>query len=191
MKQNLFVTAAPSVNYQVVGSSETLMAKKAFHATLVALGLWIVMALFAFSANATNADGISLSGDSNTPMGGYSISELQSETINGQQARKFELKYENAKSSVFIYVVEKAKCKDYIVRSSDMEVKYACRKAGFGAERLFGKEAQFKPENNEIFMNLAAFDQQRKIAEGDIPEEKALGLIACYFPSLLKYQDLL
>lgn len=191
MKQNLNVSVSQSVNSQVFESQQALVAKKTFGATLLGVALCMVMAFFAFNVNAANADGILLNGESNTPMGGYTVSELQGETINGQQARKFELKYENAKSSVFIYVVEKPKCKEYIVRSSDMEVKYSCRKAGFGTEKLYGKEAQYKPEHNEIFMNLEAFEQQRKIAEGNIPEEKALGLIACYFPSLLKYQDLL
>jgi hypothetical protein len=37
-----------------------------------------------------------------------------------------------------------------------------------------------------MFLSQEALAYQQKITEGEISIEKALGLIACYYPSLLK-----
>ena len=156
--------------------------------------LLMIAVLFSFSATilaSSNGNPSSLNGETNTLLGAYTISELEPETIEGETLRKFELTYENGKAPVFIYLCEKSRCKEYIVRSNTMEVKYSCRKSGFGAEILYGKLAMYSSEANAHFISQDALDQQKKITTTEIETEKALGLIACYYPALFKNINLL
>lgn len=134
---------------------------------------------------------IIIEGETNTQLGTYSVSELEPETIKGETLRKFELTYENAKTPVLIYLYEKPKSKEYIVRSNTMEVKYTSRKSGFGADFLTGKFMMYSPEANARFVSLEALQYQRKITTHEVDIDKALGLIASYYPALLKNSNLL
>ena len=140
---------------------------------------------------ATNPPSINLSGESNTTMGNYTIKELPPVEISGELMRTFELTYENAKKPVLIYLDTRANCKDYIVRSKNLEVKYSCKKSSFGVQHLSARQMKYAPDINELFLSQDEFSKQQKIAEGGIPVISALGLIASYYPSLLKSPDLL
>lgn len=156
--------------------------KTYFTLLMIAVVFSVSTTLFA-SNNGTPA---SLTGDTNTLLGNYTISEVAPETIKGETLRKFELTYENGSAPVYIYLFEKPKCKEYIVRSNAMEVKYSCRKSGFGAEMLLGKFAMYSSEANAQFIAQEALNQQKKITANEIETEQALGLIACYYPALFK-----
>jgi hypothetical protein len=151
----------------------------------------VMLLLIAATSYATGHAPLSLSGQSNTQLGEYVITELPSETLNGEQVRKFELKYENARNPIQIVLIEKAKCKDYIVYANDLEVKYVCNKQGFGAQKLTGKHARFNPELNARFVSAEALAQQQKLSNGSLTEKDALGLVACYFPALAKHINIL
>lgn len=144
-------------------------------------------------ANAADLEGnsIKLNGKSNTNFGDYTIKELPSVNLNGEMKRTFELTYENAQKSVLIYLDERTNCKDYIVRSKNLEVRYVCKKTSFGAQLLLGKQMKYKPEINALFLSQDEFEKQQLISEGAIPIASALGLIASYYPALLKTPDLL
>ena len=105
--------------------------------------------------------------------------------------RTFELTFENAQKTVLIYLDEHAKCRDYIVRSKNLEVRYVCNKASFGVQFLTGKQMKYDPALNALFLSQDEFVKQGKISEGELPVESALGLIASYYPSLLKSPNLL
>ncbi|NEW84686.1 MAG: hypothetical protein GZ094_20285, partial [Mariniphaga sp.] len=146
-----------------------------------------------FNTNATDLTGnsINLKGSSNTTLGSYEIKELPPVSFNGELLRTFELTYENAQYSVLINLDERTNCKDYIVRSKNLEVRYSCKKASFGVQLLSGKQMKYKPELNALFLSQDEFVKQQKISEGTLPIASALGLIASYYPSLLKSPDLL
>jgi hypothetical protein len=128
----------------------------------------------------------SLKGASQTLLGNYTITEVAPETIKNEVLRKFELTYENGKAPVVIYLRQKSKCKEYIVRGHAMEVQYTCKKSGFGAQTLAGKFASYPYDTNAQFISEEALSHQSKITTSEVPVEKALGLIACYYPGLLK-----
>lgn len=138
------------------------------------------------SVNAADLS-VNLKGISNTELGAYEIKELP--TINAM--RMFEVTYENAQKTVLIYLDERPNCRDYVVRSKNLEVKYVCKKTSFGTQFLSGKQMKYKPELNSLFLNENEFEKQRKISEGNLPIESALGLIASFYPSLLKSSNLL
>jgi hypothetical protein len=101
------------------------------------------------------------------------------------------LTYEKAQKSVLIYLDQRANCMDYVVRSKNLEVRYTCKKTSFGAQLLSGKQMKYDPALNALFISQDEFAKQQKISEGALPIASALGLIASYYPSLLKSPDLL
>jgi len=158
------------------------------------LTIFLILLTFCVAnSNATDREGnlINLNGKSNTSLGDYTIKELPPVNMNGEMERNFELTYEKAQKSVLIYLDERANCKDYIVRSKNLEVRYACKKTSFGAQLLSGKQMKYDPALNILFLSQEEFEKQKVISEGALPVASALGLIASYYPSLLKSTDLL
>jgi len=137
------------------------------------------------------SDALNLKGSSNTWLGDYQIKELPAIVQNGQTMRTFELTYANAEKTVMIYLDERSDCRDYIVRSKNLEVKYVCNKAGFGAKLLNGKFRKYDPNVNASFLSDEEFKNQSKISEGGLEPSSALELIASYYPSLFKTRNLL
>lgn len=155
--------------------------------------LLLLIAFGVLNTNATDLTGnsINLNGNSNTSFGTYEIKELPPVSVNGELMRTFELTYEKAQKTVIINLDERANCKDFIVRSKNLEVRYACKKSSFGVQLLSGQQMKYKPEINALFLSQDEFEKQQKISEGALPIASALGLIASYYPSLLKSPDLL
>ena len=145
------------------------------------------------SATAVNppAGAVNLNGQSNTWLGDYQIKELPATVQNGQSMRTFELSYANAAKSVMIYLNERSDCREYVVRSKNLEVKYVCNKNGFGAKLVNGKLRQYDPDVNALFLANDEFRNQGRISDGGLELPSALGLIASYYPGLLKTKNLL
>ncbi len=160
---------------------------------LFILSIGLLITLFTTRANATDypANAISLSGNSDTRLGTFEIKEIAPVTINGVAMRTFELTYKNAGFPVMIYLNERPDCRDYIVRSKNLEVKYECTKASFGAKLLTGKFRQYDPSLNARFLSRDEFVKQAMISEGGLEISSALGLIASYYPALFERPDLL
>ena len=155
--------------------------------------LFILLMLTFSVARATDltANSINLKGNSNTSLGNYEIKELPPVNVNGEMMRNFEITYENAQKTVLIYLDERSNCRDYVVRSKNLEVRYECRKTSFGVQLLTGKQMKYNPALNNLFINQEEFERQQKISEGSLPIDSALGLIASYYPNLLKSANLL
>ena len=149
---------------------------------------FIVLMMVGTFANAASL--VSLNGETSTTMGRYEISEVASEEIKGEMMRKFELKYENAKDVVVVYMRATSKCNEYSVLSNGLDIQYLCNKKGFGARPLSGKLLRHNPNVDAMFVNNDELARQEKITNGDLPVEEALGYIACYYPSLVKHIDL-
>jgi len=155
--------------------------------------LFILLMLTFSVANATDlaTNSINLKGNSNTSLGNYEIKELPPVNVNGEMMRNFEITYENAQKTVLIYLDERSNCRDYVVRSKNLEVRYECRKTSFGVQLLTGKQMKYNPALNNLFISQEEFEKQQKISEGSLPIDSALGLIASYYPQLLKSINLL
>ena len=155
--------------------------------------LLLLIAFGAINAKATDLAGntINLKGNSNTRFGNYEIKELPLVSVNGELMRTFELTYEKAQKTVLINLDERANCRDYIVRSKNLEVRYVCKKTSFGAQLLTGRNMKYDPTLNALFLAQDEFEKQKSISEGGLPIAEALGLIASYYPNLLKRPELL
>lgn len=149
--------------------------------------LFFVMVLSGTSVMAAGDAVSELSGNSLTALGEYQITELEAETIDNETVRKFQIEYENGNAPVTVLLNERKKCNDFIVRSSVMEIQYVCKKSGFGATVISNSKFRVLPEQtNEMFLSQEALNRQEKIVNSQVSVEKALGLIACYYPNLLK-----
>lgn len=158
---------------------------------LTFLLLFVVFGVINTNATDLAGNSINLKGNSNTFLGNFELKELMPVSLNGVDVRAFELTYEKAQKTVLIYLDERSNCRDYIVRSKNLEVKYVCKKSSFGAQLLGVKQMKYKPELNALFLAQDEFEKQQKISEGELPIASALGLIASYYPGLLKRTDLL
>lgn len=156
------------------------------------LGILTLSLLLACLFTTAKEKGTSLiSGQSLTELGQYDI-RLSSDAIKcGSEALKtYELSYSNIDSPVLIGVKKTKKCMNFIVRTNNFEVEYVCNKHVFGVKRI-SKEYQTVASDviNEM-MDNADFYTQRVISQNPKSEEELLGLIACYFPSLIKDKNL-
>lgn len=153
----------------------------------------LILIFVGINVNATDLAGtsINLKGNSNTSLGNYEVKELPPVSVKGTLMRTFELTYEKAQKTILIYLDERANCRDYVVRSKNLEIRYACNKTSFGAQLLSGRQMKYDPALNALFLSQEEFEKQQKISEGALPIASALGLIASYYPSLLKSPNLL
>lgn len=132
-----------------------------------------------------------ISGQSLTELGQYSINySSESLAVAGETLKTYQLNYSNSNSPILIGVKKTRKCMDFIIRTKNFEVEYQCVNHVFGVKRI-SKEYQTVSSTliNEM-MNNAQFYTQRIISQYPKTEAELLGLIACYFPSLIKEEKL-
>lgn len=132
-----------------------------------------------------------LSGQSLTDLGQYSINVSDDlMTIGGEAVKTYELRYSNTDSPVLIGVKKTKKCMNFIVRTDNFEVEYVCKKHVFGVKRINQDYQTVDPQVISQMMDNADFYTQRVISQNPKTEKELLGLIACYFPSLIKDESL-
>lgn len=128
-----------------------------------------------------------ISGETFTEVGQYTISASDENLKMGDEVLKtYELNYSNCDSPILIGVKKTKKCLNFIVRTSNFEVEYVCNKHVFGVKRINEKYQTISCEKIAKMMDNADFYTQRIITQNPRSEEELLGLIACYFPSLIK-----
>jgi hypothetical protein len=150
---------------------------------IITLGLFLTCLV----ATAKESGTALISGQSLTELGQYSIRNSSESLETGNEAFKtYELAYTNSDSPVVIEVKKTKKCMNFIVRTDNFEVEYVCNKHVFGVKRI---SKEYQTVNSEVInamMDNAQFYSQRIISQNPKTEEELLGLIACYFPSLIK-----
>lgn len=144
-----------------------------------------------FATFIASAESNALTGNTNTPLGNYVVKESQPVEIEGQSFKSFELMYEKSHNPIVIYIDDHDNCRDYIVRSKYVEIKYVCRKSGFGVEAVFGKHMKYDHVVNNFLMDPVNYKNQMNLSEGGKTEKEALELIASNFPALFKNISLL
>jgi len=132
-----------------------------------------------------------ISGQSLTELGQYTI-DMSSEalTIGNEALKTYELKYSNCDTPVLIGVKKTKKCMNFIVRTNNFEVEYICNKHVFGVKRINSEYQTVAPEVISEMLDKVDYYAQRVITQNPKSEEELLGLIACYFPSLIKDEHL-
>jgi len=149
--------------------------------TLMKMSCAVLLSSFMLIASAANK----VKGDSNTPMGKYVIEEADDAIgYQGKELKAYKLCYENCKKEVLIGVEELEHCRNFIVFLDDLQIIYACDKGVFGVTKI--------PKQKSTSINLKEaidrqqFFYQKVITQRPKTEKELLGLIACYYPALLK-----
>lgn len=153
--------------------------------------LMLCLLLVGFTSTAKTKEATMLSGQSLTELGDYQINQSSKNlTIGNEAVKTYELTYSNSDSPVLVGVQKTKKCMNFIVRTNNFEVMYVCDHHVFGVKRI-NKEYQTIPAAEICkLMDNADFYSQRVITQYPKTEAELLGLIACYFPSLIKDQFL-
>jgi len=128
-----------------------------------------------------------LSGQSLTELGQYTIhTSADALKIGDETLKTYELSYDNSDSPILIGVKKTKKCMNFIVRTDNFEVEYVCKQHVFGVKRINKAYQTVASDVINEMMDNADFYTQRIISQNPKTEEELLGLIACYFPSLIK-----
>jgi hypothetical protein len=148
--------------------------------------LTICVAFVSLGASAKIKDGQALTGNSLTEFGKYTITVSDAPiVINEEAVKTYDLTYENTTNPVRIALVKGEECVNFIVRSDEFEVQYTCNKGVFGVKKIDPKYQTLPKDELDAKLNRVSYFSQKVICNKQKSEDELLGLIACYFPSLI------
>ncbi len=151
------------------------------------LGIFLLVLVMGVSAKIK--DGQAITGNSLTDFGKYTIMVAENPmVVNNQAVKTYELVYENTANPVRIGVLKEKKCTTFLIRSEEFEVQYDCNKNVFGVKKMDKKYRELPEASSDSKINKVSFYSQRVISQSPKTEDQLLGLIACYFPTLVDEQ---
>jgi len=147
----------------------------------------ICMAIISLGASASKIkDGKALSGNSLTDFGKYTIVKSEAPMlVDNKVLETYDLSYERTSEPIRIGLVEEKNCTTFIVRSDEFEMAYTCNKGVFGVKKLEKQHQELPKEEIDAKLNKVSYYSQRVICQNKKSNDELLGLIACYFPSLV------
>lgn len=145
-----------------------------------------VLLLVAFSSTSFSREFV-VEGKTYTTFGDYKI-EIADKmvTINGEQLKAFVISYQNSPLEVTVAIMKDKKCRNYIVLSEKLSVKYVCNDNYFGIEKLSKSLVCEGYSSSDAALNRAEYFHQKVLAPGKRGEIENTQLIAAFFPMLLK-----
>ncbi len=144
------------------------------------------MAVLSLGASAKIKDGKALTGNSLTDFGKYTIVNSENPMVlNGEEVKTYDLMYENTTHPIQIGLIQEKKCTSFVVRSDEFEIQYMCNQGVFGVKKIEKKYQELPAEANNAKLNKVSYYAQRVISQNPKTNDELLGLIACYFPSLV------
>ncbi|TKG97122.1 hypothetical protein EYV94_01460 [Puteibacter caeruleilacunae] len=147
----------------------------------------IALVLIMASASFASKNNVELTGESPTSFGKYTIQATGNTVfINGKEMKTYDMVYENARHQFQIAVEKTKKCRNFIVRTEDFEIRYMCDKGVFGVTKVPRKYRSIDEAYTDRHLDTKSFANQKVLTQKPKTEEELLGLIACYFPMLLK-----
>jgi hypothetical protein len=145
-----------------------------------------VLLLVAFSNTSFSREFVA-EGKTYTTFGDYKIETADKMvTINGEQLKAFVISYQNSPLEVTVAIKKDRKCKNYIVLSEKLSVKYVCNENYFGIEKLTESQICEGYSLSEAALNRSEYFHQKVLAPGKGGEIESTQLIAAFFPLLLK-----
>lgn len=149
--------------------------------------LTVCVALLSVFANAKIKDGQAMTGNSLSELGQYKITQSESPIVyNNQVLETYDLQYENAAGTIKIGVLPEKKCCNFIVHNDEFEVQYTCVNGVFGVHKIEKRFQEIPEAEVNMKLDRIGYYAQRVICQGKKSIDDYLGLIACYFPELVK-----
>jgi len=135
----------------------------------------------------TMASKIVVKGSSNSALGNYKIEQQDDHMlINGKELDKFLITYEKSEVKVIVVLDKQQKCKKYYVLTDKVPIQYECNGAYFGIKKLDDDLMASGYITCLDNLNKEGYYHQKVIAWGETATKVHLGLIACFYPELLK-----
>ena len=132
-------------------------------------------------------DAKAITGSTLSEFGKYSIEMSEAPMkLDGKEVKTYELVYENTDRTVQIGVLPERNCTSFILKTDLFEIEYVCNKGVFGVKKIDKEYAKISKDMNEAVLDKVGYYAQRVITQNPKTEEELLGLIACYFPGLIK-----
>ena len=127
-------------------------------------------------------------GTSLTELGNYTIIQSDKQlVIKGETYRAYQLIYEFANKPVTIGIHEvNETCRNFIIKTDDFTLVYICQEHVFGSSKLDAVYDYYGKKVDHSILDPRQKFAQRIITCNEKTETQLLGLIACYFPDLLK-----
>jgi hypothetical protein len=152
----------------------------------------IITLLIIFMSSAAFTREFVASGKTHSALGDYRI-ELADETVtvNGVELKTFVITYENSPMEVTVAIKDDPDCRNFIVLSDKLSVRYVCNEYYFGVEMLNEALQTDQGEFTTSVMNLnrSEYFHQKVISCEGKGEVENTQLIAAYFPMLLKNSE--
>ncbi len=149
--------------------------------------LTVCLALFSVFANAKIKDGKAMTGNSLSDLGQYEITRSDAPMVyDNKVLDTYDLKYENATNTVKIAVLQEKKCRTFIVRNEEFEIQYTCTNGVFGVKKIEKRFQEIPEAEMNMKLDRVGYYAQRVICQNKKSLDEYLGLIACYFPDLVK-----
>jgi len=124
-------------------------------------------------------------GKTYSAVGDYKIEMADAPAIvNGEELKAYVISYQNSPLEITVAIKQEKKCKNFIVLSQKLCVKYVCNKKYFGVEKLNMKDDGYETSDNSL--NKEEYYHQRIITSGGNSELDNTRLIAAYFHALIK-----
>lgn len=124
-----------------------------------------------------------LKGDSNCALGEYIVETASNPFIlDGVELETYIISYENTEKTIQVAVKKESEQCRYIVLSDFLSVQYICTKDYFGVKKHDDKELE--TDNN--MLDSSGYFHQIVITRNKKNTRDCLGLIACYYPKLVK-----
>lgn len=149
----------------------------------------ICMAFTALGSQAEIKNEKPITGNTDGEFGKYTIVQsVVPMQVNGVDLKTYTLSYENADRKVQIGVISERRCTDFILKTDMFEICYVCNRGVFGVKKMDREYATISKDLNDAVLDNPAYYTQRVITQTPKSEQELLGLIACYFPMLMKEQ---
>ncbi len=128
-------------------------------------------------------------GDTQGPLGKFVIEKTSDFVeINGVALPTYIITYQNSDKviRVAVDINKKSKTKNYIVLGDDLNLQYTCQLYHFGAKKLDKEYVKAGITNSIDNLNNGEYFHQKILTCSDPDKRDCLGLIACYYPLLIK-----
>lgn len=148
----------------------------------------IILGLFLFAAVSTLSFGrVIIRGESNTSFGAYTIEVSDKPVIvAGEELKCYLIRYENSPLLVKVLVDKEKNCKNYVVLSDDLSIMYTCNAMYLGVNKLNKKYRNAGMVTSEEKLDRNDYFHQKVLTQGISAEFDVMGLIASFYPELIK-----
>jgi hypothetical protein len=148
----------------------------------------IILGVLLFAAvSALSFGKVILRGESNTSFGAYKIEVSDKPVVvAGEELKCYLISYENSPLQVKVLVDNEKNCRNYVVVSDDLSVMYTCTGEYLGVSKLSKKYRNAGLSTSDVKLDRSDYFHQKVLTQGPTAETDALGLVASFFPELIK-----